>query len=273
MTTTKWQDTLATSVKKAEQGAKYKKLAGQLLWDGAQAAITEWIDGADSDDEGEQLQADVNEAMGNSRKGDASKIKTVALAVVGSGLVLAEYDNLSKAYAEAIKRTKTVKVHAAEDEAADEAVQNINAPKTATKAEGAALIVMATGVDEAARLLLAALGTENHAAHKAFLRAIAQEAAGLIPKPEPKPKAEPKAKTAKKASAKPASEKAKAPAPAKAKAKPVKKAAKKVAPEPDLEEPTVEADDMFADLDDEADEAPAPVKKAAKPVRRGPVRR
>lgn len=270
MTTNTWQDTLAQSTKKAEQGAKYKKQAGILLWDGAVAAITDYTADASSDPDAEKFSADVLAALGDGRKGDASKIKTVALAVVNRGLVLDQFPNLSKAYAEATRLTKTVKVHAAEDEAADAAVRNIVAPKTASAPEGAAKLVMAQGVDEAARLLLAALGNDQHAAHKAFVRAVVQEAAGLIPKPEPKAKApaKPKGKAVKKATApRRASEKADPASAAPAKAKPVKKAA----PKPVESEPG----DMFADLDDDLDtpevEA-APVSKP-KPVRRGPVRR
>lgn len=267
MTTTTWQETLAASVKKAEQGEKAKKQAGILLWDGAVEAITEFVDNATNDPQAEQLQSDVTAAMGERRRGDASKIKTVALAVVNNGLVLADYANLSQAYKEATARTKTVKAHAAEDEAADAVTSSLTPPKSTSAAEGAAQMLLAKGVDEAARILLSVMGAENHLAHRAFIRAVAQEAAGLIPKPEPKPKAEKKAPAkpkAKKAPAKKASEKAPAPAKKASPSKPAKKAAAPVAP----------VADMFDDLDDETTEAPAPVKKAvAKPVRKGPVRR
>jgi hypothetical protein len=221
-----WQDTLAKSAALQDRVKKGSVRASALLWDGAQAAINSWLPKSERDESGEKLGAAVLEALGKSRKGDASKIKTVALAVKNNGLDLSAHANLAKAYGEATRLTKTVKVHIAEDEAADEAVAAISAPKSTSSPEGAAKIVLAKGVDEAARLLLNELGAENIAAHRAFARAIMQEIAGRIPKPAPKPpkkKAAPKKKAtvAKKAAAK------KAPAKAAAtKAKPVAVATK-----------------------------------------------
>ena len=215
-----WQDTLAKSAALQDRVKKGSARASSLLWEGAQEAINQWLPKSERDESGEKLGAAVTEALGKSRKGDASKIKTVALAVKNNGLLLADHPNLYKAYGEATRLTKTVKVHAAEDEAADEAVSAIAAPKSTSAPEGAAKIVLSKGVDEAARLLLNELGAENIAAHRAFMRAIAQEIAGRIPKPAPKPpkKAAPKkgAKVAKKAAPK--------------KAAPVKAAATKAKP-------------------------------------------
>jgi hypothetical protein len=273
-----WQATLDKSKTLFERSGKARKQASILLWDGAQDAINQWVDTSDTDVHAEVLYADVLDVMGTSRKGDVSKIKSVALAVKNHGLVLSTYPNLSKAYAEATRLTKTVQVHADEDTAADEAVATIEAPKSSSTPEGAALIVMKNGVDEAARLLLDALGATNTAAHRAFLRAISQEIAGRIPKPvkvakaaKPKP-----VKAAKKATVKAGSAKAK---PTKAAAKPTAKAAAakpkpKPAPvEASVEEPTV--GDMFDAIEgDEAEveEQAAPVARP-KPARRGPVRR
>lgn len=203
---TTWQETLSESATLNERAGKAKKKAGVLLWEGAQNGIKSWLPNSDKDSTAEKFGQAVTEALGAGRKGDASKIKTVALAVKNNGLVLASFDNLAKAYAEATRLTKTVKAQAAEDDAADEAVQSIDAPKSSSKPEGAALIVMAQGVDEAARLLLDALnvkeGEQNTAAHRAFLRAISQEITGRIPKPEPKPKAPAKPKKSAKAAKK-----------------------------------------------------------------------
>jgi hypothetical protein len=215
-----WQETLAKSAALQDRVKKGSARASALLWEGAQEAINQWVPKSERDENGEKLGAAVTEALGKSRKGDASKIKTVALAVKNNGLVLSQHSNLSKAYAEATRLTKTVKVHIAEDEAADEAVSAIAAPKSTSSPEGAAKIVLSKGVDEAARLLLNELGAENIAAHRAFMRAISQEIVGRIPKPAPKPpkKAAPKkgAKAAKKAAPKKAAPKA-----ASTKAKPV----------------------------------------------------
>jgi hypothetical protein len=210
--------------------------ASAMLWEGAQQAISQWAPKSDRDENGDKLRAAVIEALGKSRKGDASKIVTVALAVRNNDLELSTFSSLTKAYAAATALSpKARKVQADEDKAADEAVSAISAPKSTSSPEGAAKIVLAKGVDEAARLLLNELGAENIAAHRAFMRAISQEIAGRIPKPAPKPakKAAPK-KAAKKAVAKKAPAKR---APAKAsvaqrvstKAKPVAVKAKPVA--------------------------------------------
>ena len=260
-----WQDTLKKSATLLDRSTKGKARATAMLWEGAQVAINEWLPESDTDVNGEDMQSEVTAVLGKSRKGDASKIKTVALAVRNNGLVLGAFPNLSKAYAEATRLTKTVAVHAAEDEAAEAAVAAINAPKSTQTPEGAAALLLSRGVDEAARILLEVLGKTNHAAHKSLLRAIAQEAAGLIPKPEPKVKAEPKAK----GSAKPAAKVSDGTA----KAKPVKKAAKpkpvkaEAAEDEAVDEPTDETvGDMFEEfgIEDETVEtpAPAPVKKA-----------
>lgn len=285
MSNTDWKNTLETSAKKADLGVKYKKQAGELLWVGAQGAVEDWLTQSDTDVHAEALYADILDAMGTHRKGDASKIKTVALAVKSKGLVLAQFDNLGRAYAEANRLTKVVKAQAEEDNAADERVQEIatDAPKSSSKPEGAVLIVLAQGVDEAAKLLVDALVGEGPqadlSAARAMLRALAEEITGRVPKPEPKPKAE------KKAPAKKASPKAEVKSGA-AKPKPVKKAA---APAPVVEdEPTGEdLDDLLDSIGDEPDadetvtddvtevEVAVPVaKKKATPVRRGgPVRR
>lgn len=236
-----WQHSLKESTNLKERAGKANKRSSNLLWSGSVTAIEDWLEeDADDDSDGEGLYNEVIKYLGRSRKGDASKIKTVAVAVRNNGLQTGEFENLSKAYAKAIALTKTVKVHAVEDTAADEAVQAIEAPKSTSTADGAAQIVLSKGVDEAARLLLDALGAKNTDAHRAFLRAVSQEVSGRA-KPEPKAPVEPKEKTGA-AKAKPAAPKAK-PAATKPKPKPAP-----VADEAEVEAP-----------------APAP-KPKAKPV-------
>jgi hypothetical protein len=230
--TKNWTELLSESATLLSRSVNASKRAGALLWDGAKQGIEGWD--TDKDPYAEALAADALDALGKARKGDVSKIKTVALAVRNEGLDLSNFENLSKAYAAARNLTQTVKAHKAEDDAAEEAVAVIAtaAPKSTSTAEGAAQIVLAKGVDEAARLMLDALNTakdaegnpvQNLAAHRSLMRAIAQEITGRIPKPEPKPKREPKPKgAAKKAGVrKPVAKKAVAKKAAPVKAKPV----------------------------------------------------
>jgi hypothetical protein len=305
-----WREDMKKAGELKDRAATNNKQASARLWRAAQAGITEWIPNADDDVSGENLYNEFISAYGESRKGDCSKMKTVALAVLNNGLTMGEFDNLSKAYAEARRLTQTVKTEKAEDVAADEAVTKIaeTAPKSSSKPEGAAMIVLAKGVDEAARLLLDALGADNTPAHRSLMRAISQEIAGRT-KPEPKVKktaetkegaTKAKVSPAPKAGAtkaKPASAKAKAAEATLAekaaaagvtgtpKAKPAKAKSVKAEPAPVEDEPIDDLDDIednieddfFNDevdedfVDDEVDQTPAPAK--AKPVVRRPVRR
>ena len=229
-----WQDTLDKSATLLDRSASARKKASALLWQGAQAGTEDWLPNAGKDASAEGLYGQIIDIMGTARKGDASKIKTVALAVKDNGLVLSTFDNLSKAYAEATRLTKTVKTHAAEDEAAEAAVEALAeaAPKTATTAESAAAILLAKGIDGAVVAILDALGANNEQAHRAFMRSVSTEIAARVQaaKPKPAPKAtKPKgaATPAKKAPAKKAVAKdgaTKAKPVAKAKAAPVAKA-------------------------------------------------
>lgn len=302
-----WQDSLVKSSATLDRSDKARKQAGALLFNGAQIGIEEWIDGGqDADATGEALYNECLSLLGERRKGDASKIKTVALAVRDKGLVMGDFETLNGAYNEARRLTKGAEQEAEEDSAADEAAQAIEAPRTTSKPEGAAQIVMSQGADEAARLLLDALGADNTPAHRAFARAVQQEIAGRITakaKAEAEAKAaeaqakreaakaerervaaEKKAERAKAAAekkAEAAKNKASKPAPAKkaapAKATPVKAKAKP-APAKVEADPVESDDDLFEDFDmeDEVTETPAPKVKAtpvkAKPVAR-PVKR
>lgn len=273
-----WQHTLNQSAKKAASGEKAKIAAGILLWDGAKEGINDWLGKSDEDTAAEQFQAEVTASLGQKRRGDASKIKTVALAVKKNGLVLDTHANLGAAYKEAQRLTKVAPAQAEEDVAADEAVQAIVAPKTTGTAEGAALLVLSKGVDEAVRLLLDALGATNEAAHRSFLRAVSQEIAGRKPKPEPKVV---KASEKKGATTVVAGEKAvvgdgaaKAKPVKATKAKPVKKAAPaKAAPVQEdvtpVEPEHDDLDDLFDEIDSESTEVEAPVETpAAAPVKK-----
>lgn len=219
-----WQALLHTSEVKRVAGQKNNKAASALLWQGAQAAIEDWLPNSDNDVSAENLYNEAKAALGGEhRKGDASKIRAVAGAVKTKGLLLSLYPNLYKAYTEAQRLTTTVAKEKAEDEAAEKAVAGIDAPKSSSTPEGAALIVLSKGLDEAARLLLDALGASNEAAHRSFMRAISQEIAGRVkPKAASTVKAGPKAGAtqAKTGTAVKPTVKAKA-APVKAKAAPV----------------------------------------------------
>lgn len=186
-----WQEILTKAAEQfnkagdiGNRAAKAKKTAGLLLWDGAQAAINGWD--KDADPSAEALSNEIKDVLGESRKGDVSKIKTVALAVAHKGLNMEDYLNLSRAYAAAKALSGEVsQKHAEEDAAAEAAIAKIEAPAKTGTPEGAALIVLAKGPDEAARLLLDALGADNTPAHRALVRALTSETAGRI-KVEPK---------------------------------------------------------------------------------------
>lgn len=263
MSNTTWQDILTKSAALHNKSAEDKKKSATLLWTGAKTGITEWLPGSDEDVSAEVFQSTVMGILGKSRKGDVSKIKTVALAVKNNGLDLDAkittgtkagqplYPSLTKAYEEARRLTQTVAKEAAEDDAADAAVASIaaDAPNSTSTPEGAAKIVLAKGLDEAARLLLDALGPDNEAAHRSFLRAVSAEVAGRVkPKTQPKAAAGPKAGATQAKTGTPAKA-----APAKAqptKAKPVSAAARKAS---------------AALADKAAEKGVAPIQKA-KPV-------
>lgn len=222
-----WQATLNRSASLFDRAGNDRKRASTLLWQGAQTGIEEWLPNASDDVNGEGLYNEVINILGKARKGDASKIKTVAVAVKNKGLVLSSFPNLSKAYAEAVRLTSTAKAEKAEDEAADKAIESIDAPNSASTPENAARIVLSQGLDEAARVLLDALGASNDAAHRAFMRAISQEIAGRVKPKQTTAKAGPKAgatqaKTGEAAVATPKATATKA----KPKAKPVQSASK-----------------------------------------------
>lgn len=280
-----WQDNLNKSATLLDRSTKARKQASNLLWVGAQIGIEEWMPNADTDVSAEGLYNEVLSILGTPRKGDASKIKTVALAVKNHGLILAAHPNLSKAYAEATRLTKTVQAQADEDDAAEKAVEALadSVPKSTTSAEGAALILLSKGVDGAVVAILDALGANNEAAHRAFMRAVSTEIAARVQaaKPKPAPKAGPKAGATQATPGGTAAAKAKPVATSKSKGDPNKKAlppvkakpvAKKATAEP-VTEP-VHAGDDVPDHDEAAANVVETPPVASKPVRRAvPVRR
>lgn len=230
-----WQSVLQRSATLFDKSAGERKRATALLWQGAQSGIEDWLPNASDDVSAEGLYADVLDILGKPRKGDASKIKTVALAAKNNGLVLSLYPNLSKAYAEARRLTQTVAQEKSEDAAADKAIEALakETPNSASTPENAAKIVLSQGLDEAARVLLDALGATNDAAHRAFMRAVSQEIAGRVKPKVSTAKAGPKAGATQATTGKPAAKAKAAPAAStKAKAEPVKPqtAAKPVVP-------------------------------------------
>lgn len=226
-----WREDMRKAGTLKDRAAGANKQASERLWKACQAGIEEWLPGIEDDAQGEALYNEFIDLYGESRKGDCSKMRTVALAVANNGLALDEFPNLSKAYSEAIRLTKKVKEEAVEDTAADEATTRIaaEAPKSSSKPEGAAMIVLAKGVDEAARLLLDALGEDNTEAHRSFLRAVSQEISGrqtaAKQAADEAKKAEREAEAKKKADEKAAKATALLEAKKTAKAKPAKKTA------------------------------------------------
>lgn len=278
-----WREDMKKAATLKDREGKAKAAAGAHLWRACKAGIAEWIDSG-TDEDGEALYGEFLSLYGESRKGDCSKMRTVALAVANNGLDPEMFDNLSKAYAEARRLTKTVVEEAAEDDAAEAAVAAIEPPKTASTVEAAAKILLSKGVDGAVVAILDALngptGENNVAAHRAFLRAVTTEVAARVKPPkaeqveadsgsEPKP-AQPK-QGASKAKAKPAAAKAK-PVQRKAEAEPEDTAEDEQAvldEEPESVEEQIE--EMFEGLDDEADAEdtePQPVSTPKVPVGR-----
>jgi hypothetical protein len=287
-----WQESLQKSSASLARSASAKKAASTLLWKGAQEGITDWIDNhAETDTTAEGLFERVCTALGRSRKGDASKIRQVAVAVRNKGLDLAEFPNLSQAYTKAVSLTRTAQEHAVEDDAAEKAIESIEPPKSTSSVDGAAALLLSKGIDGAVVAILDTLGKDNHDAHRAFARSVATEivsrvsAAKTAQQEHAKAEAEKaraaKAQEAEKAKAekegatestrtKPASGKDK-PAPT-TKAKPAKSSTRKAedkAEEP-TEEPAVETSSEEAVTEATAETTSKPAKPKGKPVVRRP---
>lgn len=257
-----WQDTIVKSAILKERAHKGDVKAGELLWSGAQQGINDWLPNSDDDASAEGLYQELLSLMGKSRKGDASKIAKVAVAVKDKGLTLSSFTSLSRAYGAARDLIDSAPLHDAEDNAAEELAEAIGAaaPKSTSSVDGAAKILLAAGVDEASRAIVAAVidaaGSYDKAEPvlRSLARSLSQEIAGTKPKPEPKAKATPtpKGDTVKKATAKPASEKAKAKPKAKPKPAPVEEIEDD---EPNDIDDSTEVEDEDFTSEDEAIEA------------------
>lgn len=189
-----WVQDLSDSARLRGQSVEAGREGRALLWRGAQAAIEEWKALASADANGDGLYALTMAALGGkARKGDASKIRTVALAVKDHGLVLGQFKSLSAAYREAYNLTKGAAAAADEDAVATAKAKLLAAEMadaTPSTPEDAAKIVLSNGVNVAAALLLDALGNANDKAHRSFLRAVLDEVAKRAPQA-----AQPKGKT------------------------------------------------------------------------------
>ncbi len=278
----------ASRLYKRAEGAN--KRASTMLWDGAKEAIEDWSAKSEDDVNAEALSHRLLVIMGTSRKGDVSKIKKVAVAVRTKGLATENFPNLSKAYAEARRLLDTTVEEQTEDTAADGAVQAVaaDAPKTASSIESAVALAisLAGGADEFARVVFDTInhgGGENHEAHRSFVRAFAEEAAGRVRKVADAEKArkaaereQAKADAAATVEANKAERatKAEAPAKGKAKAKPVESKSKGNPNEKALPPKQTADSGESSDLDALADEAPAPspAKKAAAKPKPRPAR-
>ena len=175
-----WQETLTKAATLAKRSDDAKKKATTLLWEGAQEGITQWLPGSDDDVSAEALYSEVIDLLGKPRKGDASKIKTVAVAVKTKGLVMSVYPSLTQAYNEARSLLVEAKKNEIEDEAAEKAIEAIEVPKSTTTIEGAAAILLGKGIDGAVVAILDALGADNEAAHRSFMRAVSTEVSSRV---------------------------------------------------------------------------------------------
>jgi len=175
MLSTTTTETLRKSESVRAKSVTSRREAGALLWEGSKAAIQEWDTNKDST--GEFLYEEVKAALGGKhRKGDAAKVKKVALAKRDYGLVLVEWANLSQAYREACRLTDVMAREAVEDKAADAAVADAAKREVEPGSiEDAANRLVGAGLPQAVSAILDALGKENIPAHKALLRALTDE--------------------------------------------------------------------------------------------------
>lgn len=191
-----WAETLRAAARKLDTAAVTAREGNSLVWLGGAAAIADVTSGSDYD--GIAFYEQVLGALGQPRKGTASKLRTVADAVVEHGLDTSEHKSLAAAYnaARALNRTRTVEV--AEDTALDEALSVLIAPKSTSTIEGAAKLLLSKGEDEAVRQIFDAIGGDNFAALRSFVRAATQELSGRVKASQEAAKKEAAAKAAKK---------------------------------------------------------------------------
>ena len=191
-----WAETLRAAARKLDTAAVTAREGNSLVWLGGAAAIADVTSGSDYD--GTAFYEQLLGALGQPRKGTASKLRTVADAVVEHGLDTSEHKSLAAAYnaARALNRTRTVEV--AEDTALDEALSVLIAPKSTSTIEGAAKLLLSKGEDEAVRQIFDAIGGDNFAALRSFVRAATQELSGRVKASQEAAKKEAAAKAAKK---------------------------------------------------------------------------
>ena len=191
-----WAETLRAAARKLDTAAVTAREGNSLVWLGGAAAIADVTSGSDYD--GIAFYEQLIGALGQPRKGTASKLRTVADAVVEHGLDTSEHKSLAAAYnaARALNRTRTVEV--AEDTALDEALSVLIAPKSTSTIEGAAKLLLSKGEDEAVRQIFDAIGGDNFAALRSFVRAATQELSGRVKASQEAAKKEAAAKAAKK---------------------------------------------------------------------------
>ena len=189
-----WAETLRAAARKLDTAAVTAREGNSLVWLGGAAAIADVTSGSDYD--GTAFYEQLLGALGQPRKGTASKLRTVADAVVEHGLDTSEHKSLAAAYnaARALNRTRTVEV--AEDTALDEALSALIAPKSTSTIEGAAKLLLSKGEDEAVRQIFDAIGGDNFAALRSFVRAATQELSGRVKASQEAAKKEAAAKAA-----------------------------------------------------------------------------
>ena len=257
---------LAKSVEELESAAGMRTQASKTLWQGAVMVI----DNRDPQDKDRStLAQNVIDAMGKHRKGDASKIKKVALAA-DRGLDIRDYPNLSKAYnaACAIIDPKVDK-DAADVAAADSIAATIDPAKPELSPEdAAAALVLSKGMRTAAVLLLDAL-KEDAQAGRGLLVALTTEMAQRADYAKQKATAEKVPGTPRKQEDKGDAAPATVAAPVAAPTKPTKPTKPKPAAEP--AEPTIDL--MFGDASPvEPKTEPKPKPKTVMVKKTAPVK-
>ena len=259
---------LAKSVEELESAAGMRTQASKTLWQGAVMVI----DNRDPQDKDRStLAQNVIDAMGKHRKGDASKIKKVALAA-DRGLDIRDYPNLSKAYnaACAILDPKVDK-DAADVAAADSIAATIDPAKPELSPEdAAAALVLSKGMRTAAVLLLDAL-KEDAQAGRGLLVALTTEMAQRADYAKQKAAAEKVPGTPRKQEDKGDAAPATVAAPVAAPTKPTKPTKPKPAAEP--AEPTIDL--MFGDaspVEPKTEPKPKPKPKTVMVKKTAPVK-
>lgn len=236
--TSTWRIALQQAGLQKDEARANTKEAGQAAWAAARAGIEEWLTVKGADPEAQAFHGEVLRYYGKARKGEASKIRTIALATANNVLDPNAYRTLGAAYAAALKLTKIADVNATEDAAlaasaaalaALAALEAASAP-TGTP-ESMASTIMALGAKKAVTLMLDALGEDNLPAHRALLRELSKQVGERNEKAQAKTAASTPAKPAKDKTVPKADVKPAAPAkPAKTKPAPAKPAKADVKP-------------------------------------------